>query len=196
MKQVKKTSVRIKTIRQAASSIPGAPGNLLINVSGDAKPENWFSSREWRNFLIGSGFNPLIPCVLFVGSTIKFEQLEVTKEDLIQPSVLNPGTLVYIHKLNGRDVEYKQPGLHNVNLELDLQSMTEEKIMAFAELSIKYPRARVNQLITAGSGTTTTETVEETIQDETTAPARTVEDLVTDKVAPATANTQEDLVQS
>lgn len=175
---VKKKSLRISSIRQAASSIPGAPGNLLINTQGEAKPENWFSSREWRNFMSGAGLNPDLPVVLFRGSTLTYEELTITPDMINMPSTANPEVLVYRIKLNGREVEYKQPGVHNINLSLDLNTVPAEILWGVAELSMKFRRPRQ-----VGVGTTVAPAAVETLDEATESPtgeavASTVEDLV------------------
>lgn len=155
MKQTEKKRLRIATIRSAGSK-NGLPGNLLINSTPD-KP-NWFSRREWRNQLIGAGLSPDIILPAFVGATINYEVLTVTQADI------DAGGGVYKHTVGGREIEYKKPGVHNINLEIDFSTVNvTESTKNLAGLSQLYPDRRTIQ---APQPQQTRKTAEETLEDE------------------------------
>lgn len=166
-------AVRIATIERAAGSKPGLPGNLIINRprTGDVLPQNWFSTREFRNGLLGQGLNPNLPVFFFIGTTINYEELTVTQEDL------TAGGGVYKHQFPGKDaltgeprmVEYKKPGVHNIGMRLDIQSLNIEKAMALADLSMKYANTQ--------RATLTTAPTVEAIVEEVIEPVVTTEDI-------------------
>ena len=110
MLTTKNKSIRISTIRRAASKLAGVPGNLLINGQ-------WFSSREWRNCLIGNGLNPDIPVMAFNGGTIRYKELEITQ------AMLDAGNGEVKHTVNGREVTYKKPGVNNIELDIDFATV-------------------------------------------------------------------------
>jgi len=159
-KQTTKKAVRVNSIRQAAGSVPGLPGNLIINQKDEVKPENWFSSREWKNSLLGAGINGRTPCYLFKGATLTYERLEITAEDITN------GGGSYKHQFPGKDsngnprvVEYKQPGIHNINLQVDLSSMPIDVQMSLADLALKHQRTT----FTATPVVSTTETFDDPV---------------------------------
>jgi hypothetical protein len=113
-----KKSLRISSIRRAASKIPGVPGNLLINGQ-------WFSSREWRNILIGAGMDPLTPVMAFQGATIVYQTLSITQAELDAVDATTGKVAGEVKvKLNGRDVTFKKVGDNNVNMEMDFTSIS------------------------------------------------------------------------
>lgn len=117
MNEIKTTVKRgvIKTIRQAAPNAKtGMPGNLLINSSPD-KP-NWFSRRDLINQLLGAGLSGNIPVMAFIGCAFTYEELVITQE------ALDAGGGEYKHLINGREITYKKPGVHNIKMEIDLST--------------------------------------------------------------------------
>lgn len=159
-------AVRIQTITQAGSKVPGRAGNLIINKKGDAKPENWFSSREFRNALLSEKLNPDLPLILFRGITITGERLEIEPADIEKGGGKCDVEFPGIDPLTGkkRIVTYKQAGIHNINLQLDLASVSPDVLMVMADLSMKHAPKRT----TVGAAQSTTST--ETIVDETVPP--------------------------
>ncbi len=120
--------IRIATIRRAASRLAGVPGNLLINGQ-------WFSSREWRNTLIGAGLPPNIPVASFVGTVIMYKELTVEATDLTNGE--------YKHTVNGREITYKKEGVNNIELDIDFSTLNvTENTLNMAKLTQILPDTR------------------------------------------------------
>lgn len=198
MKTVQKT-VRISNISQAAP-VNGRPGNLIINRQEDANKNVmahcWFSSREFRNALLGAGFSPLIPVSLFQYATIHFTQLTIEPEDVAGGQVAKftfPGK--NREGTGPRVVEYKQAGIHNINMTLDLGSMSPDQIITISDLSMKH-NIRNQQRFGGGGaqGSQTMAPVEQLQDDEVAAPngvGTAADKLLASQTKPAPVNLAE-----
>lgn len=137
----KKKRIPIVSIQQAGSAVAGRPGNLIVNQAGEAKPQNWFSNREFRNACLGKKLHPNLPLDFFVGATLEYEELTITAEDI----AAGGGSVVV--PLPGKDnlgqprkATFKQAGVTNINLALNMDTLSAEKYMMMAELSMKFER--------------------------------------------------------
>lgn len=156
----KKFATVIRNIRSTGRRDSGGlPGNILVNCPAgeDPKPEHWINNREIRNGLLGAGFHPRTPVSMLVGATIRGTRIEIEQSDL---PVDGSG---FKYMVNGREVTYKQPGVHNVNCELDFSSLPAEKQFQLADLSIKYAR----QTAVAATASTSSQDTPEEVEDLT-----------------------------
>lgn len=137
-------------------------GNLIVNQVGEAKPENWFNTIEFRNACLGKRLHPRLPLDWFKGAIINYEQI------IIEPADVEGGKMLEIvlpgkdNMGNPRKVSFKKPGIANVNLSLNLDSLPMEKYMAMCELSMKFEQ-RTTSL---GAGQTMAPPKDETLKDE------------------------------
>jgi hypothetical protein len=155
--ETKKTTVVINNIN-SAPPMPGStmPGNLLIN-SEPGKP-NWFPRREWRSLLLGAGLTGEEPLLAFIGMTLKFEALTITQADIDAAIAVGQDGVKVVVK--GREITYKKPGVHNVNLSLDWSNVDLGHLKAAAELgsAVMDIKAKLPGLRTAQQPTTSLRT--------------------------------------
>lgn len=141
--QIKKKVTQVKTIRSTGGQ-NGLPGNFLINPTYDAsgKPtnESWFSSRDVRNSLLGNGLNSRMPCLWLVGCSLVHEVLTVEQSDIDGAKADGKDAFEYKPRSAKAPIKYKQPGVHNINTEIDMTNMSPEKLMMMSDLSLKYQR--------------------------------------------------------
>lgn len=142
---LKKKVTLVKSIRQTGGT-NGLPGNYLINPTYDAnqKPTNdsWFPSRDVRNSLLGNGLNSRMPCLWLVGCSLVHEVLTVEQSDIDAAKASGKDAFEYQPRTRKEPIKYKQPGVHNINVEIDMVNLSPEKLFMMSDLSMKY--ARVN----------------------------------------------------